>query len=197
MTDQYSRGGEGLDLHLALDDEAQADRLHPAGRLGAGQFAPEHRREVEADEVIERAAGEIGVDQRLVDLARVLHRLGHGRLGDGVEYHAGHGRVLFQRAAFAQRLFEVPADRLAFAVGVGREDERVVILECVGDGLDMLAAVGADLPCHVEIVVGIDRAVLGRQVAHMAIGCQHGVILAKILVDRLRFGGGFHNNNWH
>ena len=33
-------GVKGLDLHLALDDQAQADRLHPSGRFRAGQFAP-------------------------------------------------------------------------------------------------------------------------------------------------------------
>ena len=79
---------EFLDLEFAVADEPQRDRLHAAGRARAGQLAPQHRRQREADQVIERAAREIGVDQRLVDVARVLHRLEHRLLGDGVEHHA-------------------------------------------------------------------------------------------------------------
>ena len=190
-------GLERLDLHLALDDEAETDRLHPAGRAGAGEFAPEHGAEVEAHEIVERAAGEIGLDQRGIDLARVLHCLGDGGFGDGVEDHAADRRVFLEGLALAQRLFEVPADRLAFAVGVGCENERVVILQRVGDGLDVLAAVSADLPGHVEAVFGVDRAVLGGQVAHMAVGGQNRVVGSQVLVDGLGLGRGFNDDNWH
>ena len=68
---------EQLDLALAVDDQAQRHRLHPARRLGAGKLAPQDRRQREADQIIERAARAIGVDQILIELARVLHRLGH------------------------------------------------------------------------------------------------------------------------
>ena len=78
---------EFLDLELAVADEPQRHRLHAAGRARARQLAPQHRREREADQIVERAAGEIGVDQRAVDLARMLHRLEHRLLGDGVEHH--------------------------------------------------------------------------------------------------------------
>ena len=59
---------ELLDFELAVADEAKRYRLHAAGRAGARQLPPQHRGEGEADEIIERAAGEIGVDQRPVDL---------------------------------------------------------------------------------------------------------------------------------
>ena len=78
---------EDLDLALAVDDQAQRDRLHPARRLGAGQLAPQDRRQREADQIIERAARPVGVDQILIERARPRHRLGHRRLGDGVEGH--------------------------------------------------------------------------------------------------------------
>ena len=58
---------EFLDFELAVADEPQRHRLHAAGRARARELAPEHRREREADEIIERAAGEISVDQRAVD----------------------------------------------------------------------------------------------------------------------------------
>ena len=79
---------ERFDLELALADEAQRHRLHAACRARAGQFAPQHRREREADEIVERPARQIGVDQLLVDLAGMRHRVEHGGLGYRVENDA-------------------------------------------------------------------------------------------------------------
>ena len=87
-------GAEGLDLHLALDDQAQADRLHAARRFCPRQFAPQHRRQGKAHKVIQRPARQIGIDQRGIDLARGLHRRGHRILGDGVEGDAADGLAL-------------------------------------------------------------------------------------------------------
>ena len=113
---------ELLDLELAVADEPQRDRLHAAGRARARQLAPQHRREREADQIVERAARQIGVDQRAVDLARMLHRLGDRLLGDGVEHHA-LDLVVLQRALLLQHLQHVPGDGLALAIGVGGEDQ--------------------------------------------------------------------------
>jgi hypothetical protein len=81
--------------------------------------------------------------------------------------------------------------------GVGGEDQFVVVFQRVGDGLDVLLAVIGDFPDHVESVVGIDRSALGRQVADMAVGGQHGVVGAQILVDCLGLGRGLDDDNGH
>ena len=73
---------EDFDLRLALADQAERDRLDPPGGTRAGQLVPEHRRQREADEVVQRAARQIGVDQSLVEFARVAQRLVDGGLGD-------------------------------------------------------------------------------------------------------------------
>ena len=190
-------GAEGLDLHLALDDEAERHRLDAAGGLGAGELAPEDGREPEADEVVERAAGEVGVDELHVDLARVLHRLVHRRPGDGVEGDAGDLGVLLHRLAAGEGLEEVPGDRLALAVGVGGEDELAVGLQRLGDGADVLLALRRHLPLHREVLVGVDRAVLGRQVAHVPVGGEDGVAGAEVLVDGFRLGGRFDDDDGH
>ena len=78
-------GLEDLDLGLALADQAQRHRLHAAGRAAARQLAPQHRREGEAHQIVERAAGQVGVDQRLVEVARMGDGVEHRLLGDGVE----------------------------------------------------------------------------------------------------------------
>ena len=76
---------EGLDLGFAVRDQPQRDRLHAPSRAGAGQLAPEHGGEGEADEVVERAARQIGVDQRHIEVARMGDRVLDGPLGDLVE----------------------------------------------------------------------------------------------------------------
>ena len=189
-------GDEFLDLELAVADQPQRHRLHPAGRARARQLAPEHRRQREADQIVERAAGEIGVDQRAVDLARMLHRVRHRLLGDGVEHHP-LDRLRLERVLLLQHLQHVPGDRLALAVGVGGEDQLVGALDGAGDVVEPLGRLVVDLPDHAEIVVRIDRAVLGRQVADMAERGQNLVARAQIFVDRLGLGRQFDNDNFH
>ncbi len=186
---------ECLYLHLAIDNQAQADGLDATRRFRAGQLAPQHGRQVEADQIIQRAAGQIGIDQRLVDLARLLHRLGHRGLGDGVEGHAIDRAAFFQ--CRLQRLQQVPTDRLAFAVGVGSKDESLVVLQRVADRLEVLLAVAGDFPLHREFTVGIDAAVLGRQVADVAKAGQHAIVAAEVFLDGLGLGRGFDDDNGH
>ena len=159
---------ERLDLGLALADQAQRDRLHAPGRAGARQLAPQHRREREADQVVERAARQIGLDQRLVEVARVGDGVEHGGLGDLVEHHA-LDRDAVERALLAQQLEHVPGDRLALAVGVGGEHQGIGALELLGDGVDPAGGLGLQRPAHGEVLVRAHRAVLGRQVADMAV----------------------------
>ena len=183
-------GDEFLDFEFAVADQPQRHRLHAAGRARARQLPPQHRRQREADQIVERAAREIGVDQRAVDLARVLHGFADRLLGDGVEHDALDGLRL-QRVLFLEHFEDVPGDRLALAVGVGRQDQPVGALDGAGDVVQPLLGLVVDLPEHAEIVVGIDRAVLGRQVADMAERGQNLVAGAEILVDRLGLGRRF------
>ena len=187
---------EFLDVELAVGDEAQRHRLHAAGRARARKLAPQHRRQREADEIIERAPRQIGVDQRLVDGARMLHRLRHRLFGDGVEHHA-LDRLRLERLLFLEHLQHVPGDRFAFAVRVGGEDELVGIFDGAGDIVQPLRRLGINLPEHAEIVVGIDGTALRRQIAHMAKRGHHLVVLAQIFIDCLRLGRRFHQNKIH
>ena len=153
---------KGFDFFFALDDQTQAHRLHATRRPRAGEFAPEDWGELEAHQIIQSTTRQVGLNQRLVDLTRVLHCFGHGSLGDRVENHAADGRVFLNGATLAQGLFEVPRNRLSFAIGVGREDQVVVVFQGVRDGFDMFAAVVSDLPSHGEIIVRVDRSVFRR-----------------------------------
>ena len=189
-------GDEFFDLELAVADEPQRDRLHAPRRLRPRQLAPQHRRQREADEIVERAAGEIGVDQRLVDLAGMLHRLRHRLLGDGVEDDPFDLLVL-DGPFLPQRLEDMPGDRLALAVGVGGENQLVGALDGGRDAVQTLLRLGIDFPKHVEIVLGIDRSVLGRKVPHMPERSKNLIATAEISVDRLGLGGGFDDDYVH
>jgi len=118
-------------------------------------------------------------------------------LGDRVEHHAADGGVFLDRLALAQGLFKMPANRLAFAVGVGCEDQGVVVFQGVGNGFDMLFAVACDLPKHVEIGVRVDRAVFRGQVADVTVGCQDCIVGPQILVDCLGLSRRFNDDNRH
>ena len=185
-----------LDFQFTIADEPQRHRLHAAGRAGAGQFAPQHRRQRKTNEVIERAARQIGVDQRLVDLAGLPHRLRHRLLGDGVEHDALNGLAV-ERLFLLQKFEDVPGDRFAFAIGVGRQDEFVGALDRTRDIVEPLGRLGIDLPEHAKIVIRVHRAALGRQVADMAERGQDLVALAQIFVDRFRLGGRFYQYEVH
>ncbi|MNJ30733.1 hypothetical protein D3C77_253420 [compost metagenome] len=187
---------EPLDLHLAIDDDAQGDRLHPTGRARARQLAPQHRRQVEAHQIVQRAARQIGVDQLHIQLARIGHGLQHRRFGDGVEGDALDVRVL-QRLLLVQDLQNVPADRLALAVGVGGQDDAVGGLGGLGDLGQALGGLGVDLPMHGEVIVGQDRAILGRQVADVAVGSQNLIVRAEIFIDGLGLGGALDDDEIH
>ena len=189
-------GDEFLDFKLALADQPQGHRLHPAGRARARQLAPQYRREVEANEIIQRPAGEIGIDQAGIDLARVFHGVAHGIAGDGVE-HDALDRLAFQHLFLLQHFQHMPGNRLALAVGIGRQNDAVGLLHRLGNVGQALGRLGIDLPEHGEIAGGINRAILGGQIADMA---ERGVNLVsrpKVFVDRLGLGRRFDDDDIH
>ncbi len=186
---------ERLDLALPLDDQAQRDRLHAPRALGPGELPPQHRREGEAEQVVERAPRQIGVDQGLIELAGLGHRLGHGLLGDRVEGDAGD--LLGQRLPLRQQIAHVPADRLALAIRVGRQNEAGRALGRVGNLFEAALLVAIEFPLHRKVVLRLHAAILGRQIADMAIGSEDLVVLAEILLDGLRLGGRFYDDKLH
>jgi hypothetical protein len=126
----------------------------------------------------------------------VLHRIEHRLLGDGVEHHP-LDRLLPDRVLLLEHFEDVPGDRLALAVGVGRQDQLVGAFDRPGNVVQALAGLVVDLPEHMEIVLGIDRSVLRRQIAHVAERRQDLVAGAKVFVDRFRLGRRLDDNDIH
>src|SRR5262249_26254765 len=152
---------ESLDLGFALADQPQSDGLDAAGGPASRQLAPEDRRQGETNQIIERTAGEISIDELAVDLAWPPERLDHGVLGHFIENDALDVEVLERSAGF-QHLLNMPGDRLALAVGVGGEKQPVRPAHRLKDRPDVLFGFAVDLPRHRKIRVRKDRAVLGQ-----------------------------------
>ncbi len=110
----------------------------------------------------------------------VEHRL----LGDGVEGDPFDVDAL-QGFLARQDVEHMPGDRLALTVRVGGEVELAALGDGLGDGVDALLRRGVDLPVHGEVLVRTHRAVLGRQVADMAVGGQHREAGPEVFPNRL------------
>ena len=91
----------------------------------------------------------------------------------------------------------MPGNRLAFAIRVGGEDQLVGLFDRVRDFLHDFLGLRVDIPVHLEVFVGLDRAVLGRQVAHVAERGDDLVTAAQVFVDGLGLGSRFHDYDVH
>ena len=121
-TVQDCRGTKASISASAVADEAQRHRLHPARRAAARQLAPENRREAVADQVVECAPRLPGPHQVHVEIpgprqGRAHRRRRHLVEGDPVHRHVADG------ISFREPFEHLPGDRLALAVGVGRQHQ--------------------------------------------------------------------------
>src|SRR6185437_10161839 len=82
------------------------------------------------------------------------------------------------------------------AIGIGGKDQGVGLLRLFGDRLELLRAVGRDLPLHVEALIGIHRPVLRRKVADMAEGREHAVPASQIFLDGFRLRRRFDDDEF-
>src|SRR5262245_43413988 len=191
ISDQYSRGTNfSISSSRSQTSRSATDCTRPAGR------APEDRRERKSNQVVERTAGEIGVDQGAVDAARMLHGVEHCLLGDGVEHHP-LDRLLLERVLLLEDFQHVPGNGLTLAIRVGGQDQLARALDRARDVVQPLLRLVVDFPKHAEVVLGIDRAVLGREVPHVTERGQDLVAGAKVFVDRLGLGRGLDNDDIH
>ncbi len=183
-------------LFFTIDDQPDGDALHAARAQAGLHFLPEHRRDRVAVEPIENAAALLRADQVLVDVLRVLHRLLDGLFRDLMEDDPPdrHSRL--------EDLLEVPADRLAFTVRVGREIDLRGALERRPQRLHVFPFVVGDDVIRREVPFGVDAEasplllanLVGdfagglRQIADVAVARPHFVAVFQNPLDRPRLG---------
>ena len=179
---------ERLDLPLPFADDAQRHRLDASGGESPPDLLPEQVGNLVPDEAVDDAPGLLRVDEPPVDLARRLHRGEHGALGDLVEADPLEDRPLGPRL---QGFLEVPGDRLALAVRVGREVDGRGFAGGLLELPERLFLALQDLVRRFVAVAPIDAQPLLGQVPHVAIGREHTKVLAEELLERLRLGRRF------
>ena len=187
---------EDFDLGFALADQPQRDRLHAPGGAGTRQLAPQYRRQAESDQIVQRAARQVGIDQFLIQFARIGQCLDDGVLGDLVENDAFDVDAV-QRFALVEDFLHVPGDRLALAVRVGCEIKVFGTLDGVLNGLNVLLGTGVHRPDHSKVVIGLNGAVLGHKVPHVSHARENLVVRAQILVDGFCLGRRFNDDDVH
>ncbi len=83
----------------------------------------------------------------------------------------------------------MPGDRLALAIRVGRQIQRLRVAQGARDGLHVPLVLLQHAVLHGKPTIRIDGAFLRHQVAHVPVRGQHLEILTEVLLDRLRLGG--------
>ena len=189
-------GLEGLDLLLALDDQAQGRALHPPGGEAAAYLLPQQGGEVEAHQVVQGTARLLGIDQVGGQLPGMGHCLLDGALGDLVEHHPVD-RPLAELAAALEQFVQVPGDGLPLPVRVRRQIEAGGVLELAGDGLNVLLVALDNLVLHGEARRRVHRPLFGHQITHMAVGGQDLKVRAEVFLDGFGLGGGFDDDQIH
>ncbi len=142
---------EGADLALALDDQANGDRLDPARGQPGPHLPPQDRADPVADETIEDPARFLCIDELQVDRARVPHRL-----EDRVPRDLRERDPLRLVGRDAEQGGHVVGDRLALAVVVRCEHELVRAFERPLQVRDVPLGVFGDLVDRFEPVLHVD-----------------------------------------
>ncbi len=179
---------EMLYLALALDDELHHDALHASGRERRLHLTPQHRRELEAHDAVEHAAGLLRVDEVHVEMARMLYGLKDGGLRNLVEDDA-RGLLLVQ----SQHLTQMPADGFSLAVFIGCEPDLL-------GGLRVLLQVGDDLLLLFGYLINgaevllINAQFLFLQVADVPVRRHHLIVLAQEFSYLLGLGRTLYNH---
>ncbi len=177
---------ECADLALALDDHAERHGLHATGREPFLYRLPEQRRSLVSDESIEKTARLLGVDELLVDVSRAIDRGAHRVLGDLVEEDATDRRPALPADLFG----DVPADRLAFAIRVGGDEDGGGFARRGLEVGERLFLSGDGDVLGFEALVDVDPELLLGEITDVPHGSPHAVTATEILADGLGLRGG-------
>ena len=187
---------------LAIDNQPHRHALHAAGAQSRAHFLPQHRRHGVAVQAIEDAAAFLRAHQVLVHVVRILDGLLDRVFGDFVKDDA------LDRNLRLEDLLQMPADRLALAIGVGGEEDFGGALQRGLQRLHVFSLVVGDDVVGREVAVGVDAEpapflladfvgnLVGRfrQVADVPVARPHVVAGLQNALDRTRLGGRFDNH---
>ncbi len=180
---------ELLNFALALNNQAHGHRLHAAGTQALGDFQTEKRAELVAHNTVEKSARLLGSHPVHVNITGIRERFLDSPLGNLVKGHAPDA-LLIQSQGF----FEVPGNRLPFAVRVGGQVDGIRLGRLLLEGCEDVFAVLQRLVGRHPALVDIDAEALVRQIAHMPLAGRDFELGAQVFVNGLRLGRRFHDD---
>ena len=175
---------EGVDLALAVDDQADRDALHPTGRQAAPDLAADQRAQLVADQAVDHPARLLRVDEVQVDGARMGKCGVDGRLGDLAEGDPADPVVVEPRV-----VGDMPGDRLALAVEVGGEPDQGRLVGLIGQAVKLLASLLQGLVARLEAAVDVDAEAALGQITDVAIGGENPISGPQVALDGAGLGG--------
>ena len=181
-------GYEFLDFLFAFCNQAQRRALHPSRRQAGTDFSPQQRRQVEADQIVQRATRLLCVYQALGKFSGVCYRFLDSGFGELVELYTVHILVL-ENVPRLEQLEQMPGNRFTFTIRVGCQVECIGIFQRFGYGIYVFLVAFDHLIVHREVVFRVNSPRLWPQVPDVPIGSQGMEPAAKILADGFRFRG--------
>ena len=182
------------DFVFAFANQPQRRTLHAPRAQTAPDFFPQERRQIKADQIIQRTARLLRVHQMDVQATRRFQSSLHPFGRDFVEHHALYFLFHILHAALGfQNFGNVPRNRFAFPIRVGGQVNMFRFFGGFHDFVHMFHGFGGNFIFHGEVVVRIDCAVFLDEVAHMAERGKHFEIAAQVFFDGFDFVGGFDN----
>ena len=178
---------KGADFVFAFANQTQGGTLHTARAQTAADLFPQQWREVETDQIVQRTAGLLCINQIHFDFARVGDGVEHGVFGDFVEHDTLRFDV-FQAAFGFEDFKKMPGNRFAFPIRVGCEVDVFGFFGSGDNRIDVFGVAFDQLVFHGEVVFGIDGTVFGDEVADVAVGGQNFEIAAKVFFQGFGFG---------
>jgi hypothetical protein len=196
------RADEPGPFFFPLDEDLDRDRLNPAGRQFRGHLLPEQRAQRVAEQAVQNAAGFLCLDEVLVQLAGIFESLKDCLLRDLAKNHPADGDF------WLEQLDQMPADALALAVFVRRENEFCGLFQGGFELVDgFLFAFGDDVE-RLKFAVDVDSDAGPRlffdslgdfrrsvgEIPNVAHTGHHFVFAAEVAADFPRLGRRFHND---
>src|ERR1017187_6987899 len=184
---------EGAYLTLAFDHQPHGDRLHAPGAQAARHALVQQRRNLVAHNPIQNASRLLRIDQLHVDLTGMVEGGAYRVLRDFVELDTEKlGAVLLA----LQDLPQMPGNRLAFPIRIGRQVNLLGTLRGLLQFGDQCFPLGGDLVRGLELLLNLNTELALRQIPDVTHGGLHTEVRAQVLVDRLRFRGRFNDDQF-
>ena len=180
-----------FDLLFPVIDQPHRHALHTACGQAAAHLTPQERTELVAHQTVQHAARLLGVEQIFVDGTGVGHALLHTLFGDLVK-----GDTVGLVGVQPQNIGQMPADGLALAVRVGRQQHAVGVFGLALQLLDELfLALDADVLRGIAML-HINAQLRCGQIADMAHAGSDLVVIAQIFADGFRLCRRLHDNQF-